>query len=142
MSKSVRRRRAFTLVELLVVIGIIAVLIGILLPALSRARDAANQTACMSTLKQLGNCIAMYQVDFKGSYPYGRYIVNTPSAVSQSADSGQDTPANRATLAKQDGVNEQQELGVNHWVILFNKWIKDTYVPPPPCTESCGGTGK
>jgi lysophospholipase L1-like esterase len=39
------------------------------------------------------------------------------------------TAANRAAWARQDGVSEQQELGVNHWVVLFNKWIKDTYVP-------------
>ena len=37
--------------------------------------------------------------------------------------------AHRAAWAKADGVSEQQEMGVNHWVIGFNKWIKDTYVP-------------
>ena len=39
------------------------------------------------------------------------------------------TPANRAAWAQADGVNEKQENGVNHWVIGFNHWIKDTYVP-------------
>ena len=39
------------------------------------------------------------------------------------------TAGNRDLWARQDGVSDKQELGVNHWVILFNKWIRDTYVP-------------
>ncbi len=64
----VRRRRsssAFTLVELLVVIGIIALLISILLPSLSRAQAMARKTKCLATLRQLGNANQIYMGEFK-----------------------------------------------------------------------------
>lgn len=63
------RQAGFTLVELLVVIGIIAVLMAILLPVLSKARAAANRTACMSNVRQLYNGLLMYCNANQGYFP-------------------------------------------------------------------------
>src|SRR3954463_12248067 len=92
----------FTLVELLVVIGIIAILISILIPALNRARDQANRTACMSNIRQVMIGFVLYaqtykdkcplgaradnpgNVDISGDWIFWRAVPNNPSAVNGS----------------------------------------------------------
>ena len=69
-----KRRNAFTLVELLVVIGIIALLISMLLPALNKARKAAKSTQCLSNLRQLGAAVYLYLNDNHFVFPAGEVI--------------------------------------------------------------------
>src|SRR4051794_36065052 len=63
------RTRGFTLVELLVVIGIIAVLISVLLPALAKARESANTIKCAANLRAIGQGINVYVAENKQTFP-------------------------------------------------------------------------
>jgi prepilin-type N-terminal cleavage/methylation domain-containing protein/prepilin-type processing-associated H-X9-DG protein len=82
------RLLGFTLVELLVVIGIIALLISILLPSLNRARETANRVKCGSNMRQIGQAIQLYCNENKGNYPRTYYNPANPTTGLYDAGNG------------------------------------------------------
>lgn len=88
MKSPALRDRAFTLVELLVVIGIIALLISILLPSLNRARESARRVKCLSNMRQIVSAMNMFATDNRGFMPCrgsGLFIIDTKGSIKDPA---------------------------------------------------------
>jgi prepilin-type N-terminal cleavage/methylation domain-containing protein/prepilin-type processing-associated H-X9-DG protein len=124
--------RAFTLIELLIVVAIIAVLAGALIPVFAQAKEASKKASCMSNLRQVGLATEMYIQDFDFKYPQSKQSSGQPQV--DDADGSREKPDYGSVFSK---LLPYTGRGSGKWEDRFRQGLFACPTDPAPFDSEC-----